>query len=84
MDPVIDYEQAGEFIRCKSDLRLACIRNRFFLPELRDPINTRYFLEGILTGHYWCFHSDDVQGLIPVADPPSKEDLSNLLHARMH
>ena len=80
---VVDFEAAAQTIRCKSDLYYSLVRNRFFLPPLRDPMNTKYFLQGVLDGHYYCFHSDHLTGLIPVADPPSKEVLSLLLGDRM-
>ena len=79
----VPIAHAAESIRCKKDLYDSLLRSRYHLPPIKDPLNTVYFLKGIVSGEYWCFNAADVVTLIPVADPPPRELLSELLADRM-
>ena len=56
-----------------------CQRNQFILPQLKDALVTREFMEGAMRGEYWCLKSDHVHAYRVCADPPSKRELADMV-----
>lgn len=67
-------EEISKFIRSKSDLYEACLRNGFYLPKKSSQIVNEVFLLGVLRGTCWCPKFSEIR-LLPCPRPPSKETL---------
>ena len=51
---MISREAVNQTVRSKQSYWEAMIRNNYQMPELKQPICTIKWMEGIRAGEYWC------------------------------
>jgi len=74
----ISVEQDGDYVRDKSDLRIAMTKNWYFLPKEKSTCMTAGWLTGVLKGDFWVPRYDTLV-MRPCLYPPLKDQLQEFL-----
>lgn len=80
---MISKKAALNLVKDKKSLYEAFIRNRYFMPKIKEAIITGEFLVQLRDGKFFIPKADDVKVGCCV-DPPSKAIVANELHTAMY
>ena len=79
---MISKQQAEARVRDAKSFYDAFVRNKYFMPPLKDALLSNRFLLGLRNGQYWLPKAGEV-GRGCCADPPFKQEIADELNAAL-